>query len=188
MLGPESVWAMLWGDGGQYHEVKVAGATCWVPCEQPRTLARLLRSDDVHVGLVPRTAKDQYALAPAWVLWARLETPDCAQRLARFRPAPTLVAREGASSRRIALWALCEPLEGMWVTRATERLASHLKGRRGAADASALLPSPFTRLTAGRARPSRVYVEYVSETYTTARQIVGRLSDAPATDGWRAAA
>jgi hypothetical protein len=185
MLGPESLWSMLWGNEGQLHEVRVAGATCWIPCARPRALARLLTADDVYVSLVPRTARDVFALAPAWVIWARLEAPECAIRLARFRPAPSLVAREGASSRRIALWALSEPLQGAWTTRATERLAYALKGRRGAADASTLLPSPFTRLTVGRRTPNQVYVEFTSDTYTTARQIVGGLRDAPATDGWR---
>jgi hypothetical protein len=69
--------------------------------------------------------------------------------------------------------------------RATERLAYACKGRRKAADASALIPSPFTRITAGRSRPSKLYVEFSSDTYATARQIVGNLRDAPATDGWR---
>ena len=79
-------------------------------------------------------------------------------------------------------------LSGDWVTRATERLAHHLKGRRNAADASALIPSPFTRITVGRSKPSKVYIEFESETIATARQIVGGLRDAPAKDGWRAAA
>ena len=188
MFGPESLWAALWGDRGQFHELRVAGATCWMPCEQRRAFVRLLRSDDVTVSAVPRTARDPFCLAPAWVLWARLEAPECALRLSRLPVGPTLVAREGASSRRLALWALSEPLEGSWVTKATERLSHAVKGRRGAADASALVLSPFTRLTAGKARPSKVWIEYESEVCTTARQIVGRLPDAPATDGWRHAA
>jgi hypothetical protein len=187
-MSPDDLWAILWGAGGQFHELRVAGATCWIPCPNRRALTRMLTADDAHVSLVPRTAKDPFALAAAWVLWARLEVPACALRLARLRTGPTLVAREGASSRRLALWALSEPLTGTWVTRANERLAYALKGRRGAADPSTLLPSPFTRLAAGRRSPSPMRVEYVSDRICTARQIVGYLPDAPPTDGWKAAA
>ena len=188
MLSPENLWSVLWGDGGQYHEVSLAGQTCWVPCVRGDVLARLLHADDCQVSMVPRTDKHPFALGAAWVLWARLEVPECAQRLERFRVGPTLVAREGASSRRTALWALSEPLEGSWINRATERLSYALKGRRGAADASALMVSPFTRLTTRRAKPQRVWIEYQSDTYATARQIVGGLPDAPAADGWKTAA
>lgn len=141
--------------------------------------------DNVRVSYVPRTMHDELALGSSWVLWARLETPDAAKRLARFRVGPTLVIREGASSRRTALWALSEPLSGEWITKATERLSNTLKGRRGAADPSATFPSPFGQITLDRARPSRCYVEYESETRATARQIVGGLVDAPAPHDWR---
>jgi hypothetical protein len=152
-MSPDDLWACLWGAGGQFHELRIAGATCWIPCPDRAALTRLLHADDAYVSLVPRTAKDAFALAPAWVLWARLEAPACALHLQRLRTGPTLVAREGASSRRLVLWALSEPLRGAWITRA-----------------------------------NGLYLEYVSDTYTTARQIVGGLPDAPATDGWRAAA
>lgn len=188
MFGPESLWSALWGDRGQYHEVRVAGAACWIPCVQQRALSRILRADDCMVSAVPRTERDPYALAPAWILWARLEAPECGERLRRLAAGPTLVIREGASSRRTVLWALSEPLRGDWITRATERLAYHLKGRRKAADASALIPSPFTRITIGRSKPQKVWIEYESDQIYTARQIVGGLKDAPAKDGWRAAA
>jgi hypothetical protein len=187
-MSPDDLWACLWGDGGQFHELRVGGATCWVPCPQRRALTRLLTADDAYVSLVPRTAKDSFALARAWVLWARLEAPASALHLQRLGTGPTLVAREGASSRRVALWALSEPLEATWATRANERLAHALKGRRKAADASELLPSPFTRLTVRRRTPNPLYIEYASDRISTARQIVGGLRDAPATDGWRAAA
>jgi hypothetical protein len=186
-VSPDNLWALLWGDGGQFHELRIAHAPCWIPCAQRRPFARLLRMDDVTISLVPRTEHDALSLGAASVLWARLESPACADALARLPVGPTLVVREGGSSRRWALWALSRPLSGAWITQANERLAHALHGRRGAADASALFPSPFTRLT-GKARPVKVYAEYESDSYTTARQIVGRLRDAPAADGWRQAA
>ena len=187
-MTPAALWAMLWGERGQVHEVHVGHATCWVPCAQQRAFTRLVSSDDVHLSAVPRHRPDAWALAPAHVLWARLESPACASLLARLPIAPTLVVREGGSSRRTVLWALSAPLEGSWITRANERLSHACQGRRGTADASALILSPFTRVTIGRARPSKAYVEYESDSYATARQIVGRLPDAPDVDGWRAAA
>jgi hypothetical protein len=48
--------------------------------------------------------------------------------------------------------------------------------------------SPFTRVTVRRKKPQRVWIEYQSDSYATARQIVGALADAPAADGWKAAA
>lgn len=188
MLSSDNLWSILWGDGGQYHEVRLAGQTTWVACERGDILARLLRADDCEVSMVPRTDKHPFALGRAWVLWARLEAPECARRLECLRVGPTLVAREGASSRRTVLWALSEPLDGPWITRATERLSWALKGRRSAADASALVLSPFTRVTVRRKKPQRVWIEYQSDSYATARQIVGALADAPAADGWKAAA
>lgn len=185
LTSPLGVWALLWGEPGQFHELRIGAATCWIPCDQPRALTRLLVADDAHVSVVPRTARDKYALGKGWLLSARLESPESADRLSRVPVPPTLVAREGGSSRRTALWWLSVPLDADWVTRASERLAHFLKSRRGAADASALMVSPFTRLTVGRKKPQRVYVEYQTDARSTARQIVGRMADAPATDGWR---
>jgi hypothetical protein len=187
-VSPDGLWALLWGEAGQFHEVHVGGACCWIPCEQRRAFTRLLSADDVRVSCVPRTHRDDLCWARTRVLWARLESPECAPRLAQLRVPPTLVVREGLSNRRTALWALSAPLEGRWIIRATERLAHALKGRRGAAAPSSLIVSPFTRITLGRARPSRCYVEYESETFTSAREIVGGLRDAPEPYDWRAAA
>jgi hypothetical protein len=176
-MGPQAFWALLWGDAGQWREVRVDGTTCWIPCERPRPLIRLLAgASSAQVGPVSRSAQDTYALAPSWVLWARLERPGCADLLGRLPVGPTLVVREGRSSRRTALWALSRPLCGPWITRANERLAHACQGRRGTADASALIGSPFT---------GSAYIEYESDQISTARQIVGRLKDAPATDGWK---
>jgi hypothetical protein len=180
-VSPQAFWALLWGGAGQWREVRVDGATCWIPCERPRPLVRLLTARrDVQVSPAPRTAQDPYALAPCWVLWARLERPACADRLARLPVGPTLVMREGRSSRRIALWALSRPLSDAWVTRGNERLTHACQGRRSTADASALIASPFTG--------SPTYVEYAADRISSARQIVGGLRDAPDKDAWRQAA
>lgn len=181
-------WSLLWGQPGQLHEVHVGRDCVWVPVEQRRTLMRYIDVDDASISAVPRANASDLSWAQAWVLWARLETPEGAARLAKMRVAPTLVIREGGSSRRTALWALSRPLEGDWIVKATERLAHALKGRRSAAAPAALIPFPLTRLTVGRARPSQCFVEYESESRATAREIVGGLRDAPELYDWRRAA
>lgn len=188
-MGPADFWAMLWGPG--YHEIQCrsseGSARLWIPCDRRRALERILRSDDCFISAVPRSREDSFALGDAHVLWARLDRPECGDRLARLPVGPTLVVREGRSSRRYALWALSRPLYGDWIDRANGRLAHACKGRRRAGDASALILSPFTRLT-NAAHSVSVYVEYESDSYATAREIVGRLSEAPSLDAWRTAA
>lgn len=175
-----ALWALLWGDSGQYHEFRVGVARCWVPTHHRRAVERMLAAPDSSVSLVPRTEQHPLALGPSWVLWARIERPACAELLAKLPIGPTLVMREGRSSRRWALWGLSRPLRGDWITQANERLSCALKGRRATADASTLMPSPFS--------PGKAFVEYESRNVYPARAIVGRLRDAPSTDGWRVAA
>ena len=47
------------------------------------------------------------------------------------------------------------------------------------------IPCVLEREREGTVKPVKVYVEYESDSYATARQIVGRLKDAPETGGWR---
>jgi hypothetical protein len=177
-MTPGALWALLWGDGGQYHEVKVGSATCWVPTHKRRAFVELMLEPDVRVSFVPRTERDAFAVAQTHVLWARLERPASADLLSRLPVGPTLVIREGRSSRRTALWALSRPVSGDWIARGNERLSHACKGRRRTADPSSLFESPFS--------PDKTYVEYEDAgPFHTAREIVGRLRDAPATDGWR---
>jgi hypothetical protein len=187
-VSPADFWAMLWGPG--LHELRVGNppAQIWIPCERRRPFIRLLTADDCYAAPVPRRGEDPMDYGRAHVLWARLERPDCAAQLARVPKPPTLVIREGRSSRRWAFWALSRAISGDWIARANARLSHHCKGRRGAGDPTTLVVSPFTRLTLGRSTPSRVYVEFESDTYTTAREIVGRLPDAPDLNAWKEAA
>jgi hypothetical protein len=188
-MSPSDFWALLWGPG--YHEIQCSysegRARIWMPCDRRRPFTRIVGADDCFVSAVPRTSENSLSYGASHILWARLDRPDCAGRLARLPVAPTLVVREGRSSRRYALWALSRPLSGDWIDQANARLSHACQGRRGAGSAASLILSPFTRITSAK-RAVRVYVEYESESYATAREIVGRLSDAPATDGWKQAA
>lgn len=181
----DGLWAMLWGAPGQFHEMRIGDAVCWVPVTQRRAFTRLIDVDDAFISPVPRAHPDDLSWAETRVLWARLETPACAAKLASLRVGPTLVIREAGSSRRTALWALSGALEGDWIIRANERLAYALKGRRRDASPTSVIPSPFTRITRGRVRPSRCFIEYESENCATAREIVGGLRDAPERHDWR---
>jgi len=191
-VSPADFAAMLWGvEGPQapgFHELQVryseGTARIWMPCDRWRPLARMLKADDCYVSAVPRVDRNALGYDKAHILWVRLDRPDCADRLARLPVGPTLVVREGRSSRRYALWALSRPLSGDWIGQANARLSHACKGRRSAGNAPALILSPFTRITTGK-RDVNVYVEYESQTYATPREVVGFLPDAPATDGWR---
>jgi hypothetical protein len=188
-MSPADLWAMLWGPG--IHELYChhQGPTrIWIPTASRRAFMRALALGDCYVSAVPRDEEDSYALGDAHVVWVRLERPESAERLGRLPVPPTVVIREGRSSRRWALWALSQPLRGPWIGQANERLAHAVRGRRGTADASTLILSPFTSLTVGRRTPIQVSIEWESTTFATARQIVGRLSDPPSLDSWRAAA
>jgi hypothetical protein len=188
-MSPADFWALLWGPG--LHEIQCrcseGPARIWMPCEKRRPFERIVRSDDCYVSAVPRTSEDSFALGGAHVLWARLDRPEAGERLGRLPVGPTLVLREGRSSRRYAFWALSRSISGPWIDRANARLSHACHGRRGAGEATQLVLSPFTRITT-TTRPVAVKIEYESDTYATAREIVGRLPDAPATDGWRQAA
>lgn len=178
-MTPGALWALLWGERGQYHEFKIGPATCWIPTHKRDAFAELMLEPDARVSFVPRTDRDPFSLAQTHVLWARLERPASADLLSRLPVGPTLVIREGRSSRRTALWGLSRPVSGDFITRGNERLTHACKGRRRAADASSLFDSPFTH--------GKSWVEYFDDVnpFRSAREIVGRLKDAPATDGWR---
>ena len=188
-MSPSDFWAMLWGPG--LHEIQCryseGPARIWMPCEKRRPFERIVKANDCYVSAVPRMQENSITWGAAHILWLRLDRPDCAERLARLPVGPTLVVREGRSSRRYALWALSRPLSGDWIDRANARLSHACKGRRGAGGASQLILSPFTRITTGK-RDVDVYQEYESQTYATPREIVGRLPDAPDAKAWRAAA
>lgn len=168
----------------------------WIPVEDSlvRTGQRLADfvqhrdetySDEIRIGL-PRRERGWGTASPSSVLWAATETPDQVKALQRFRPAPTLVLREGSSSRRMALWALERPLAWEWCVRANKRIAHRLRAPKKFADPDLFaVPAPGTCLHLGRARPAPVSVELLEPVAYTARAVVGRLKDAPDPQAWR---
>jgi hypothetical protein len=140
---------------------------------------------EVRLSL-PRSKRGLQYVARAACLWAVTEGKDPAKKLARFRPAPTIVLREGTSSRLWAIWALNNPAAHEHIVRANKRIAHRLGTAKKWADPDALLvPAPGSCLREGRARPCPVVVAALQPTFHTMRQIVGQLRDAPDPMAWR---
>lgn len=121
-------------------------------------------------------------------LWARVEGKKDAQALLKFRPVPSMVLREGSTSRLVALWELERPLNYEWVLRANKRIAHKLFAPKKWTDLEFVFPAPGSCLRADRARPVPVRVESWSGRVYTPRAIVGGLKEAPDPAAWREAA
>lgn len=123
---------------------------------------------------------------PLPLLWTRTENKDSARRLERFRPAPSLLLREGDTVRHIAFWLVRRPLTWSQLERANKRIAHNVGAPKKYADPDTFtFPLPGTFLRRGRTRPVPVTVESMSLETHTAKAIVGRLKDAPDPDAWR---
>lgn len=119
-------------------------------------------------------------------LWCWSEGKQQLFELGQFRPEPTIVLRFGAASTRLALWGLDEELSWAEVERFNDRLASATHGARTRTRPEKLrVPLPGTFLRVGRSRPVPVLVTRMQSGTYTARQVVGKLKDAPTRDAWR---
>lgn len=103
--------------------------------------------------------------------------------LARFRPHPTLVMREGSSSRRTAVWALHgrpDLLSYEQIVKGNKRIAHALRAPKKNADPDrARFVVPGTALREDRSRPVPIVVEHLSVEEFRPRQVVGSLKDPP---------
>lgn len=190
------VWAMTLGAGGSFHKFSLMrdgyAAGVWLPVRgSRRSFERLARADDCLVSAVPRYDDSQGWPARTTVLWAVLESAKDAQALKAFRPAPTLVLREGLTVRRVALWWLWSDLalDDGWGIRANKRIAHKLGTKKKWAEFTFTLRPPGTILRKGRAKPVVVHVEHRDdEAVYEPRAIVARLKDPPAPRDWKSAA
>lgn len=120
----------------------------WFPLRDPEACQRFISgkasSVDTYIGAAPRRVREggKSAIARAWCLWADLDTPKAVERLAGFRPCPTLTVGSGSANNRHAYWALSEPLAPVWVERANRRLAYHLGADPKTTDVSRILRPP----------------------------------------------
>lgn len=179
---------MLAGDGGLFL-FEVDGYPRWCPVEDRALFARLVElgwDREVRLGVVPRSRRDAAFAGHSSVFWVRTEGRRQARALASVRPRPTMVVREGSSSRCVALWALSRALTESWVVRGNERLSARLRSRRGAGQVDFSFAPPGVVLRAGRCRPCPVVVaELDPEALYSPREVVGHLRDAPDPDAWR---
>lgn len=187
----KTLWSMLSGTGEPgYLEFRFRAEGQWqgphyVNTAQRAACLRLMRMEHSSVGAIPRRRPERGYLAEANVIWARLQTAKHAEALARFRPAPTLVLREGKSPRRTALWALATPLSLDWAERANKRIAHAIGCPKKFGDAEQDFHPPGTTLVLG-AKPVQVWAEHLDPgALFLARGVVGHLRDAPAAFDWK---
>jgi hypothetical protein len=145
-------------------------------------------SDEILIGL-PQARRWNGGIGAATVLWARIEGKDQEARARRFRPLPSLVLQEGASSRRWLVWALRERAGYFEVEAANRKIAYALRAVQKYGDPDAfLVPAPGSCLRVDRGRPVPIVCGRLSDADYTVAGVVGRLKEPPAKDAWMTAA
>lgn len=176
------VWEARWWDGGQAQRH-------FLDVQDPRrfTLVRWLGEDrEVELFVVPRARAPLAYASQSSALWARVEGTKQWRALLAFRPAPTIILREGASSRADAIWGLDRALSPDWARKGSERLAYALRASRKFADPdTAVIHPPGSCLRDGRTHPVPVVVHSCTDEIYSARQVVGRLKEPPDPNAWR---
>lgn len=203
-----TLWAMLGVDGG-FHELQWPHPSEAIRARNTRPVRSFVACDDrarffdlvgeftetdVSVGReLTISAAPRLAVGRSWpshdpcALWARCEGSASAGFLARFRPRPTLVLREGGNARYVALWALRAPLRLESAERGNKRIAHRLRApKKWASPMEFRIPVPGTLLTAGRARPVPIVVaEHHPDALYSAREVAAHLPDPPPPKDWR---
>jgi hypothetical protein len=151
-------------------------------------LERMSADREIRLGAGSRRRRGFGTADRARVLWCRVESRREADNLQRFRPAPTLIVREGATHRRVALWSLREPLTYEWLVRANKRIAHRLYAAKKHAAPEFSFPVPGSCLRLGRCRPVPVLLERFEPVIYRPRDVVGGLREAPDPSAWRALA
>jgi hypothetical protein len=118
--------------------------------------------DEVLIGL-PWSSPRAGGVARVSVLWARVEGSKQLEWARKFRPLPTLILQEGASSRRTLFWALEETVPWGVALKQNRRLAYKFSAVQKWADPDVLvIPAPGTCLRSG-ARPVPVRVSRLTD-------------------------
>lgn len=161
----------------------------WVKGDRVGELAALMEqhgpAGDVTVSAVPLLEVGSFRLRQdSPVLWVRTETRDSCKRLARFRPEPTLVMREGDTCRQVALWSLTAPCPIDKLERANGRLSYSLRCKLKHGAQGFEFAVPGTVLREGRKRPVPVVAAGGSGEPVGAGALLARLRDRPAPPEW----
>jgi len=163
--------------------------TFWHQCGDGRRLAKVVADvdtktdDEVTIGL-PQ-ARQGGGVMGASVLWCRVQTREQYRRAGAFRPLPTLVIREGNTTRRLLIWALREWLDYFDVEELNKRIAYKIGAvqKYGLPEEFAC-PAPGTFLRIDRSRPIPVVVSRLEATMFTPAMAT-RLRKPPPAYDWR---
>lgn len=187
----ELLWNMLGGRGRGFHlfRFREPEDTFFLPVRARLIFAALVEGQawdrEPSVTAVPMLEDGNYRVHDlSTVLWARVESGESARRLEAFRPAPTMILRDGRTVKRTALWALHSPLELMWVKELNRRLQHAFLAPKKFAEVDFELHPPGAVLRAGRSRPLEVWAERVGDGCYGAKEIAGHLPKSPDPDAW----
>jgi hypothetical protein len=126
------------------------------------------------------------ATLPCHALWAVVDTGEGAAKLARFRPRPTIVLREGDTIKRTAVWALTRPLQWEYTVKGNRRLAHQFQGPKKFVQPDHALRTPGSFVVDGRVVPIPVVPDELNpQGLYTAAQVVKHLREPPDPNGWR---
>jgi hypothetical protein len=133
---------------------------------------------DTYLGVAPRTQRTGglAAIERVWCLWVDCDSPDSLERLAAFRPLPSIVIRSGTAGHAHAYWPLSSAVPPKWAKRANQRLALALGADRNATDAARIMRPPLT-LNYKHALPRHVVCTRLELASFTIDQVVGQLPD-----------
>lgn len=172
LLGWESPWIPVYG------HADARTADLWHQASQRNASAVLHalcdRREGACVGPGQRTTQDGGPTSLT-ILWARVQGSEQEKRAHRFRPLPTLVLREGSSTRRLLIWALTAPLRYEDCYAANRRIAYRL-GAKQKDGRPEFLRIPAPGQPAGRGTVDVTRLEGVA--YVPG-DVVGRLKDPP---------
>lgn len=177
---------MGWHDPWMPMEFRREGRTAryWHRCGNGRTLAETVqRADELYsdeiILRLPEHARGKGPLG-ATVLWCRVEGKDQLERARRFRPLPTLVLQEGASSRRLLMWGLRSWVDYFEAEQLNKRIAYRLRAvQRHGVPENLEVPAPGTCLRLGRTRPVPVVVGRLTTDVYMPAAVAGKLKDPP---------
>jgi hypothetical protein len=195
---PEHLWQLLAGERG-FVAMSAHGRSFFVPVADRRSFVRKVdawsdvlpwSSDpdvgDLAVGAVPYEQANYLRNVDSHVLWARAESPAARAKLAGFDPAPTVTFASG--SVLTALWGLTRGLDPEWTERLNRRVAHELGCKKKWCSTGFMFAPAGVVLRQDRLRPVPVVVRQRCSRLYGAREVAGRLREAPDPDAWRNAA
>lgn len=140
------------------------------------------RSVEVAVGL----SQIGGYVTQSTVLWSWVKGSEQVKRAQGFKPRPSIVLKIGASSERLLIWTLRNPVNTAISDAYNARISYALRAPRTRSKAEALrIPVPGTFLRLGRARPAAVLVTRCLLGGLDYQRVAGDLKDPPPADAWK---